>query len=141
MVGSPFCLRGNIKGTHTDHTTGKSLVIPTQEQNVSDNQWHHIAYVLFADTYTLFIDGEVVLSQPAVVRPNFVGDLVLLTLVTSAENNQRTLVDEVGFFETGFSAYEIEGLYEDGLKTFLEVMPVESQGKLATTWSDLKFRQ
>ena len=132
---------GNIKGTHTDHTTGKSLIIPTQEQNVSDNQWHHIAYVLFADTYTLFIDGEAVLSQPAVVRPNFVGDLVLLTIVTSAENNQNTLVDEVGFFETGFSAYEIEGLYEDGLETFLEVMPVESQGKLATTWGELKSWQ
>ena len=132
---------GNIKGTHTDHTTDKSLVIPMQEQNVSDNQWHHIAYVLFADTYTLFIDGEAVLSQSAVVRPNFFGDLVLLTIVTSAENNQNTLVDEVGFFETGFSAYEIEGLYEDGLETFLEVMPVESQGKLATTWGELKSRQ
>ena len=64
------------------------------------------------------------------------GNLVLLTIVTSAENNQNTLVDEVGFFETGFSAYEIKGLYEDGLETFLEVMPVESQGKLATTWAN-----
>lgn len=131
---------GNIKGTHTDHTTGKSLVIPTQEQNVSDNEWHHIAYVLFADTYTLFIDGEAVLSQPAVVHPGFLGDLVLLTIMGS-ENNQNTLVDEVGFFETGFSAYEIQGLYEDGLETFLEVMPVEAQGKLATTWGELKSRQ
>jgi hypothetical protein len=129
---------GNIKGTHTDHTTGESLVLPTQEQNVSDNQWHHIAYVLFADTYTLFIDGEAVLSQPAVVHPGFLGDLVLLTIVTSPENDQNTLVDEVGFFETGFSAYEIKGLYEDGLETFLEVMPVEPQGKLATTWGAMK---
>ena len=78
------------------------------------------------------------LSQPAVVRPNFVGDLVLLTIATGAENNQNTLVDEVGFFEVGFSAYEIAGLYEDGLETFLEAMPVESQGKLATTWGELK---
>ena len=61
--------------------------------------------------------------------------------MTSAENDQNTLVDEVGFFETGFSAYEIEGLYKDGLETFLEVMPVESQGKLATTWGGLKSQQ
>lgn len=81
------------------------------------------------------------LSQPVVVHPDFLGDIVLLTIVTSAENNQNTLVDEVGFFETGFSAYEIEGLYEDGLETFLEVMPVKSQGKLATTRGELKSRQ
>ena len=76
--------------------------------------------------------------HPKAVRPNFVGDLVLLTIVTSAENNQNTLVDEVGFFETGFSAYEIEGPYEEGLETFLEVMSVESRDKLATTWGELK---
>ena len=131
---------GNIKGTHTDHKTGASVVIPTRGENVSDNKWHHIAYVLFADTYTLFIDGEAVLSQSAVVRPIFSGDIVLLTIMGS-ENQRNTLVDEVGFFETGFSTYEIQGLYEDGIEEFLEVMPVESQGKLATTWGELKSRQ
>ena len=39
------------------------------------------------------------------------------------------LIDDAGFFETGFSSYEIKGLYNDGLEDFLEAMPVEPSRK------------
>ena len=45
---------------------------------------------------------------------------------------------EVGFFETGFSLYEVSGLYHQGLTTFLNTMPVDPQAKAATTWGALK---
>lgn len=130
---------GNIKGTHVTYSTDTSAILTTQEENVSDNEWHHIAYTLFANTYTLFIDGKPVLTHEATVFPGYFGDRVLF-LVTSPDSRRRTLIDEVGFFETGFSTYEIKGLYEDGLATFLEAMPVSPQGRLATTWGEIKSR-
>ena len=60
---------GNIKGTHVTYPTDTSAVLTTQEENVSNNSWHHIAYTLFANTYTLFIDGEPVLKHEATVFP------------------------------------------------------------------------
>ena len=49
---------GNIKGTHITYPTDTSAVLTTQDENVSNNKWHHIAYTLFANTYTLFIAGN-----------------------------------------------------------------------------------
>ena len=128
---------GNIKGTHATYPTDRSEVLTTQEENISNNRWHHIAYTLFANTYTLFIDGDPVLKHEATVFPGYFGDSVLF-LITSPESTRPTLIDDVGFFETGFSTYEIKGLYEDGLATFLETMPVSPQGRLATTWGEIK---
>ena len=66
---------------------------------------------------------------------------MVLFLITSPESTRKTLIDDVGFFETGFSTYEIKGLYEDGLATFLETMPVSPQGRLTTTWGEIKYRE
>ena len=130
---------GNIKGTHITYPTDTSAVLTTQDENISDNKWHHIAYTLFAGTYTLFIDGEPVQKHKATVFPGYYGDEVLFFL-RSPDSTRKTRIDEVGFFETGFSAYEIKGLYEDGLATFLETMPVSPHGRLTTTWGEIKSR-
>ena len=131
---------GNIKGTHVTYPTDTSAVLTTQDENISNNKWHHIAYTLFANTYTLFIDGEVVLKHEATVFPGYFGDEVLF-FISSPDSTRKTLIDEVGFFETGFSTYEIKGLYEDGLATFLETMPVSPQDRLTTTWGEIKTRR
>ena len=130
---------GNIKGTHVTYPTDTSAILTTQDENISNNRWHHIAYTLFANTYTLFIDGEAVLTHEATVFPGYYGDRILF-FVMSPESTRKTLIDDVGFFETGFSTYEIKGLYEDGLATFLEAMPVSPQGRLTTTWGEIKSR-
>ena len=131
---------GNIKGTHITYPIDTSAVLTTQDENISNNKWHHIAYTLFANTYTLFIDGEPVRKHEATVFPGYFGDRVLF-FISSPNSRRKTLIDEVGFFETGFSTYEIKGLYEDGLATFLETMPVSPQGRLTTTWGKIKTRR
>ena len=131
---------GNIKGTHATHSTDISAILTTQDESISDNKWHHIAYTLFANTYTLFIDGEPVLEHEATVFPGYYGDMVSF-IITSPDSARKTLIDEVGFFETGFSTYEIKGLYNDGLTKFLETMPVNPQDRITTTWGDLKSQQ
>ena len=131
---------GNIKGTHITYSTDTSAILTTQDENISNNRWHHIAYTLFANTYTLFIDGEPVLTHEATVFPGYYGDMMLF-LIMCPDSTHKTLIDEVGIFETGFSTYEIKGLYEDGLAEFLETMPVSPQGRLTTTWSEIKSRR
>ena len=131
---------GNIKGTHVTYPTDTSAVLTTQDENISNNRWHHIAYTLFANTYTLFIDGEPVLKHEATVFPGYYGDRILLFHDHLQIVRVRRFIDDVGFFETGFSVYEIKGLYEDGLATFLEAMPVSPQGRLTTTWGEIKSR-
>ena len=128
---------GNIKGTHATYDPDVSAILTTQDENISNNKWHHIAYTLFANTYSLFIDGEPVLTHEATVFPGYYGDMILF-LTMSPDSTRKTRIDEVGFFETGFSSYEIKGLYDDGLTKFLETMPVNPQGRVTTTWGELK---
>ena len=131
---------GNIKGIHTTYSTDTSATLTTQDENISDNKWHHIAYTLFANTYTLYIDGELVLEHEATVFPGYYGDMILF-IIAAPDSTRKSLIDEVGVFETGFSTYEIKGLYKDGLTKFLETMPVSPQSRLTTTWSEIKIRR
>ena len=70
----------------------------------------------------------------------FVSDSTLIAIRGESDEDLTgtVLVDEVGFFETGFSVYEVKGLYDDGLTDFLEAMPVDPRAKVATTWGALK---
>ena len=115
---------GNVKGRHANFKENISATLTTQDINVADNKWHHIAYALYANTYTLFVDGKVVQKHTATVLPGFSGDLLLIGIMPSSKKELKgsTFVDEVGFFETGFSLYEIQGLYKDGLTKFVETM-------------------
>ena len=131
---------GNIKGSHIDFEDVKLEEIESDDENVSDNTWHHIAYTKYADTYTLFIDGEAVKTEHLDDYLGFVSDstLIFISGESDEELTGTVLVDEVGFFETGFSVYEVKGLYDDGLTDFLEAMPVDPRAKVATTWGALK---
>ena len=52
----------------------------------------------------------------------------------------NAIIDNLGFFETGFSPYEIKALYQNGLHNFMEVMPVSPRNRLATTWGEIESR-
>lgn len=133
---------GNIEGFVADFADSKSSTTLSENQNVSDNRWHHIAFTKYADTYFLFVDGETVKKSPQTRYIGFVGDD---TFVSISSSDRRTtnltgsvLIDEVAFFEIGFSVYEIKAIYDNGLPDFLEAMPVDPQEKVATTWANIK---
>lgn len=50
----------------------------------------------------------------------------------------RHAIDDLGYFQTGFSPYDVKDLYNDGLAEFLEIMSVSPQDRLTTTWGKLK---
>lgn len=120
---------GNLKAGHENLPEGISVSLESENQNVTDNKWHHIAFAKYANTYTLFIDGEIVVKRRSAEHPKFLGELttILIGVINKPSIIGSVLVDEVGFFETGFSIYEIKGLYNDGLSEFLEAMDVEGK--------------
>jgi len=135
---------GNIEGYAADFKDDESQGIETNDKNVSDNQWHHIAFTKFSGTAFLFLDGEVV-KQSKERYLGFVGDGTFVSISSSDRENTNltgsVFIDELGFFEIGFSVYEIKAIYDDGFTDFLEAMPVHPQQKMATTWGELKRRR
>ena len=90
-----------------------------------------------------FLNGEVMASQESKLYGRFMGNMTVLGIGTAEEKSLTgsAYFDDVGFFETGFSIYEIKGLYNDGLTKFLEVMPIDPQDKVTTTWGEIKNRR
>ena len=134
-----------IIGIETDFKDDISETI-TSKKKVANNKWHHIAFTRSADIYTLYIDGKKVKRERSNVFLSFIGDSTLIYIRGLANENRgnttylrgSVFVDEVGFYEKGFSVYEIEGLYNDGLSDFMDAMPVSSRDKITTTWGALK---
>jgi hypothetical protein len=133
---------GNLRGVHRDLEALKRTVIRSENENVADNQWHQIAYTKDANGYMLFIDGEVVKTQRSEESLGFLGrdTFIFIASHSPADLTGSVYVDEVGFFETGFSVFEIQKLYAHGLDAFLETMPVDPQKKVSTTWGEIKRR-
>lgn len=141
LVSLSVLSSGNLEGLAADSKDSKSQIIESENENASDNQWHHIAFTKFSDTAFLFLDGEVVKKQRDTRYLGFVGDGTFISIAPSSTDASLTgsvFIDEVGFFEIGFSVYEIKAIYENGLTDFLEAMPVDPQEKVATTWGKLK---
>ena len=139
---------GNISGGQYDFEDNKSYSIKTPDQNVTNNQWHHIAFTKYSSTYSLFIDGEQVKKQRRTGYYGFFGENTLIGVDAFDGDDDddeiltgNVFVDELGFFETGFSVYEIKALYDEGLSAFLEAMPVDPEEKVATTWGKMKTRR
>ena len=108
-----------------------------EDVDVTDGEWNHVAFTLTENFYRIFINGEVAKEKKNAGSTGFVGnhDTRILVTSTSAGNHY---IDEVVFFETGFSPYEIKGLYNDGLSRFMRIMPVNPEGLVTTTWADIK---
>lgn len=132
---------GNLKGVESGLPVDAGVAIESEDLNVADNEWHHIAYTKYYHTYSLYVDGELVRRIRSVKRPKFQGENFLISIFAIDSLIGKVYVDEVAFFQTNFSTYEIKGIYKDGFEKFLEEMPVNSQGRLTTTWSEIKSRR
>ena len=144
-IGLSVVPDGNLNAFHSNlFINGETISVLSENQNVANNRWHHIAFARYANTLSLYIDGSSVASHQTTKFPEFLGNYTCLGIFGAASGVDFTgnvLVDDAGFFETGFSSYEIKGLYDDGLSDFLEAMPVNPEEKVATTWGEIKTRR
>ena len=135
---------GNIVGSLSDDEDDDFYSTGDIAASINDGEWHHFAFSLSEDFYRVFIDGNIMFEEREDEYIGFLGfegsiiGVFAGTGTDERELNKPAFVDEVAFFETGFSPYEVKGLYQDGLTEFLEIMPVNPQGLLTTTWADIK---
>ena len=128
------------------HVIGETrIIIETENKNVSDNQWHHIVYTKYLDTYYLYVDGEGVTETFQPIDPLlriFIGDYTL-SLINAFQGTFTgdVYVDDFVLLSIGLSPYEVEGLYENGIATFMEAMSVSPEGRVTTTWGEIKSRR
>ena len=144
-IGLSVVPDGNLYAFHSNYfINGQTIDLSSTNHNVANNRWHHIAVARYAHTTSLYIDGRSVASRETTKFPEYLGNYTCLSIKGAASGVDFTgdvLVDDAGFFETGFSSYEIKGLYNDGLNSFLEAMPVDPQGRLATSWGKIKAQR
>ena len=116
--------------------------LESEDQNITDNNWHHVAYSYHLGIHRIFIDGELVFEEQF-ISPRIGGDFTTISIGNGNGNllEGEVLIDDVGVFGTDFSVHEIQNIYNNGLKKFLQVVPVSPQGRLTTTWGDIKARR
>ena len=152
-------------GISSHHSDGKNVhtieVTEIKDVNMMDNRWHHIVFTLDKIQYVITIDGEIIFTKipeqwKKYTEPNwkgeekvpayigYVGNKTVISIELAPDNkkiNGQIFFDDVIFYEEAFSATDIQELYKNGLKNFLEVMPVDPQEKVATTWAEIKSQR
>ena len=145
LVGPGNNLGGVFGELGNDRELGRTVAVggKSQRWKIFDNKWHHIAFTGYGGIYTLFVDGEVlsrryINSHVSVFADKT--DIVFTNTKAKGAFEGTVFIDDAAFFELGFSVYEIQAIYKNGIDAFLTAMPVEATGKVTTTWGKIKLR-
>lgn len=117
--------------------------------DVADDEWHHIAAVFDGEEKRIYVDGELDASIESTTemigagaaRYGFIGigseaaDFNANVGPTWAFNG---LMDEYLMFHRALSDAEIEHLASGPMDPFADPTSVDPNGKLSTTWADIK---
>ena len=131
---------GNFRAVYRHAVDDIFTGVETEEQNIFDGEWHHIVFAKRITTYTLYLDGEPVAEVFGEPDPKIEGEHAVFYVSDLSDDDLEgeVLIDDLGYFQSGFSPYDVKGLYNDGLADFLEIMSVSPQDRLTTTWGKLK---
>lgn len=100
-----------------------------------DGEWHHFATTYDGEEAMYYLDGELVISHPKN------GDLLPneedMTIGCRSNDGIQWggMLDEIALYNRVLSGVEIKSIMSKGFSDFLAV---ESAGKLATTWGELR---
>ena len=104
---------------------------------VNDDQWHHLAFSYDGANKIIYVDGEVDIEQDTTGVFGAVGVDVHLG-GTPTERQALGLMDEIAVFNVSLEQGDIQNLMNDGLGSVLGLTPVTPQGRLTTTWANIK---
>ena len=130
---------GNFRWLNRGHNPGKTLFDIRAGKNTPD-QWVH-----YAGTFNhgegmayLYINGEKVGEEKARLPDKIAGDWGQGARVGFNIDDKRPftgLMDELNVWKRGLTQDEVKAIMNEGLE---EYFAVEAQGKLTTTWGNLK---
>ena len=103
-----------------------------------DNEWHHVAGIYNGKTTALYIDGKQTAEQKSTGKmvPS-TGPLFIGTKHPNAPEGDywNGLIDEIAIINRAVTTAELA----DAMKGFRrQIFTVDSMGKIAVTWGDLK---
>ena len=113
--------------------------LETKDQSINDDSWHHITLVYGEKRLILYVDGKDVYESdyyPGNLWYPF--DYVILI---SVGEGAIGAVDDLCIFHYNLNDTFINLIYDLGIDKIMTIADVESKGKIATTWGDLKSRQ
>ena len=108
------------------------------------NEWYFIAGIYNGTEYELYIDATFKSKGPNKVGAPEKGLLIGSGLCPAGHGCDggyfKGIIDDVAMFSAILSEADLKTLMEEGVGKVLGVAPVESTGKLTTTWGNLKRR-
>ena len=116
---------------HYSFTSGNGWQSFNATSNPVDGEWHHIAATYDKTNFICYIDGEVDAQTPNTLTPDIANTVVTIASWVGG-GWLRGKLDEVALYNSALSQAEIQQVMV-GLAT-----PVESKGKLAISWGQLK---
>ena len=113
---------------------GSHCVGPDGEGDTFDeNKWYHIAGVKEGTDFLFYIDGKVVDEQT--VPKDHVQGAEKLYIGKTNYNAAKFYIDDLYVYDRALDADEVTDVMDGNL------LPVEPQDKLSTTWGQLKARR
>jgi hypothetical protein len=119
-----------------------ATTVSTEADSVTDGQWAHLAMTFSAGNFLrIYINGELKAETDAAATESIFDNNTSLLIGTDfeiggAHNGQPReftgIIDEVVIFDRALSDGEIQQVMNG------EFMAVESEGKLAVTWGEIK---
>ncbi len=113
---------------------GSHCVGPDGEGDTFDeNKWYHIAGIKEGTDFLFYIDGKVVDEQT--VPKDHAQGAEKLYIGKTNYNAAKFYIDDLYVYDRALDADEVTDVMDGNL------LPVESQDKLSTTWGQLKARR
>ena len=120
---------------HYSFTAGNAWQSFNAGSNVVDGKWHHIAATYDRKVFICYVDGEIDGQTPNALKPDTVKTVITIGSWIGG-GWLKGVIDEVALFNNPLKQNEIKQIVANGLVS----KAVDSQGKLATTWGNLKKR-
>jgi hypothetical protein len=120
---------------HYSFTSGNAWQSFNAGTNVVDGKWHHIAATYDKKNFICYVDGEIDGQTPNALKPDTVKTVITIGSWIGG-GWLKGVIDEVALFNNPLKQNEIKQIVANGLVS----KAVDSQGKLATTWGNLKKR-
>lgn len=104
----------------------------------ADEEWHHVATTYDGSAVNVYIDGKLIESVKA--KGNLVPNENALRIGwrKNSPHVWNGALDEIGVFHRVLTEEEIKNIMQNG---YMKYLAVESPGKLATVWGELKKEQ
>ena len=128
---------GNLQAIYANVEDNRSLDIETEDQNLNNDTWHHIAFTVSNSHIRLYFNGDKIAEEAGTSSVFFLADGTSISIGKDAIGS----VDDAGFFDDAFSDADIKLIYDVGLESIISIASVEPGNKATTTWSAIKSRQ